>query len=246
MTHSSPSHRRARLAGCLPAATVFVCCLGSGMLASLPAGATDEESVTGPVMGPVMGRETLIGALIPITGDPIERRSVDLRVEFQRNSSALTERAMAQLRELGEALVSDALANLPLGIYGHTDTSGPADFNRDLSERRAQVVVVWLREHFAIVTERFREVRGYGEERPRQNLPPTAPAQRRVEIVTFHDLRGEEAQAGESETVGPVLSSDRSESGIVVLGEQGVQGQEEGGEEGGDEPKTRSGYVTID
>ena len=136
----------------------------------------------------VVGSQELIGRLIPITGDPIERRSVDLRVVFRKNSAELGGSAVAQLRELGEALVSEVLREVPIGIYGHTDTGGPADFNQDLSERRAQAVAAWLREHFDIPEARYREVRGYGEERPRGDLSPADPAQRRVEIVTFHDL----------------------------------------------------------
>ena len=60
-----------------------------------------------------IGREELIGRLIPITGDPIEVRSVELQVVFRRNSAELTDDAAAQLRELGAALVSEALEGIP-------------------------------------------------------------------------------------------------------------------------------------
>ena len=136
----------------------------------------------------ILGREALIGKLIPITGDPIEIRSVDLRVEFRINSAELTGDATAQLLELGAALTSEALRGAALGVYGHTDTSGRAEYNQALSERRAQAVAGFLREHFGIAPERFREVRGHGEERLREDLAPDAPAQRRVEIVTFHQI----------------------------------------------------------
>lgn len=136
---------------------------------------------------PIVGSEALIGTLIPITGDPIETRSVELRIEFHRNSARITEQAGAQLRELGVALTSDALRDSGLAVYGHTDTTGPADYNRQLSERRAQTVAAFLWEHFAIDDARLREVRGYGEERPRTDLPPGAAAQRRVEIVVIHE-----------------------------------------------------------
>ncbi len=168
---------------------------------------------------PVVGKDELIGKLIPITGDPLERRSVDLRIEFRKNSAEIGEGALAQLRELGAALASEALRDLPVGVYGHTDTGGPADFNRELSERRAQAVATYLREHFALAEARFREVRGYGEERPRSDLPPTAPAQRRVEIVTFHPLWEEEPPAKEEVEDAPAeVTPDQSDSGVVVIG----------------------------
>ena len=157
----------------------------AGLSVPLTAGAPVFPLTAGT---PVFGKDELIGKLIPITGDPLERRSVDLRIEFRKNSAEIGEGAVAQLRELGAALVSEALREVPIGVYGHTDTGGPADYNRELSERRAQAVATYLREHFALADARFREVRGYGEERPRPYLPPTAPAQRRVEIVTFHKL----------------------------------------------------------
>ena len=122
---------------------------------------------------------------------------------------------MAQLRELGAALVSEALRDTPVGVYGHTDTGGPAKFNLDLSERRSQAVAGYLREHFALAEERFREVRGYGEERPRPDLPPTDPAQRRVEIVTFHKLWADGPPAMEEE---PEAPADDSDSGVVIIG----------------------------
>ena len=170
-----------------PAGLVFAVVFGNGLPAfAAAAGEATKEGVTVPVVG----RDDLIGKLIPITGDPLEARSVDLRVEFRRNSAELTESAVAQLRELGAALVSEALGKVPIGVYGHTDSSGPAEFNRELSERRAGAVAAWLREHFAIAETRFRAVQGYGEERPREDLPDDDPAQRRVEIVTFHPNAG--------------------------------------------------------
>ena len=155
-----------------------------------PAWAVDGE--------PIVGSETLIGTLIPITGDPVETRSVELRIEFHRNSARITERAGAQLRELGVALTSDALRDSGLAVYGHTDTTGTADYNRRLSEHRAQAVAAFLREHFAIGDARLREVRGYGEERLRTDLPPDAAAQRRVEIVVFHERPEGTAETNEA------------------------------------------------
>ncbi len=219
----------------------------AGLSAPLPAGAAGEE--------PVVGRDTLIGKLIPITGDPLERRSVDLRIEFGKNSAEIGEGATAQLRELGEALVSEVLREVPVGVYGHTDTGGPADFNRELSERRAQAVATYLREHFALAEARFREVRGYGEERPRSDLPPTAPAQRRVEIVTFHKRWDEEPAAGKEEPAAPAgAPADQSDSGVVVIGaddasaprSEGPAAGTAAGEGAGEEKKEKGGIVAIE
>ena len=217
----------------------------AGSSVPLTAGASDEE--------PVVGKDELIGKLIPITGDPLERRSVDLRIEFRKNSAEIGEGAVAQLRELGAALVSEALREVPVGVYGHTDTGGPADYNRELSERRSQAVATYLREHFALAEARFREVRGYGEERPRPDLPPTAPAQRRVEIVTFHKLWEEEPPAENEEPDTPAEApADQSDSGIVIIGrdsparpESEAPAADTPTDEGTGEEKKKTGGIVI-
>ena len=222
-----------RASGASRAGVVLAFVLVGGLPASVAAaGEPPKESDTIPVVG----RDDLIGKLIPITGDPLETRSVDLRVGFRKNSAELTERAVAQLRELGAALLADALAEVPIGIYGHTDSRGPADYNRELSERRAEAVAAWLAEHVAIAEERFREVRGFGEERPREDLPHDDPAQRRVEIVTFHPHR-----APDDESASPQPGGTGGD-GVVVTIQGGDESPERAPE---DEGKRGVGGVIV-
>ena len=210
--------------------------------AAFPAGAADEV--------PIVGSETLIGELIPITGDPIEIRSVDLRIEFHRNSAAITERAAIQLRELGTALTSEALRDADLALYGHTDSSGPADYNQTLSERRAKSVAAFLEAHFAIREERLREVRGYGESQPREDVAPGAAAQRRVEIVTFHERPPESAETSEGVAAPAVEAPEQVTSlpEINAITDSG-SGQSTSGDQapsGNDEAAAESGYIVIE
>ncbi len=239
---SSPKRSRRRdrppprASASLVAASLLAC------VAAFPAGAADEV--------PIVGSETLIGELIPITGDPIESRSVDLRIEFHRNSAEITERAEVQLRELGTALTSDALREADLALYGHTDSSGPADYNQALSERRAKAVAAFLETHFAIGEERLREVRGYGESQPREDLEPGAAAQRRVEIVTFHERPPENAETAEE----PAAPAEEEAQDVIPLPETNVitdsggsaPATEEQAPSGDDEAETENGYIVID
>lgn len=227
----------------------FVC--GGGLAVS--AGAADEPTVTPAATEErVLGREAIIGKLIPITGDPIEIRSLDLRVEFRINSADLTEGAVVQLRELGAALVAEALRGAAVGVYGHTDTSGRAQYNQALSERRAQAVAGFLREHFGIADARFREVRGYGEERLRDDLPPDSPAQRRVEIVSFHEIASDGA-AGAGVADAPESAAGRPEAvagesagdGVVVRVPQTGGASAGTREEDEAEDAGESGYIAI-
>ena len=228
--HRAPSSR--------PAVLVLTLVPGFGSPAfTAAAGDAPKEGETVPVVG----RDDLIGRLVPITGDPLETRSVDLRVEFRKNSAELTDSAVAQLRELGAALVSEALRAIPVGVYGHTDSSGPADYNRELSERRAGAVAAWLREHFAIAGTRFRDVRGYGEERPRDDLPPGDPAQRRVEIVTFHPP----ASRGPGDEPAARQPGGTDGDGVVISVPGGGESPDRTPEDEDDEEKKGGGVIVV-
>ena len=235
---SSPKHSRRgggplpRVPAALVAASLIACA------AAFPAGAADEV--------PIVGSETLIGELIPITGDPIEIRSVDLRIEFHRNSAEITERAAIQLRELGTALTSEALRDADLALYGHTDSSGPADYNQALSERRAKSVAAFLGTHFAIGEERLREVRGYGESQPREDLAPGAAAQRRVEIVTFHERPPESAETNEAAAEEPEQVIPLPEINVITDSGTGESEADDQAASGDDEAATDSGYIVIE
>lgn len=67
-------------------------------------------------------------------------------------------------------------------VYGHTDSDGSAQFNQQLSERRAQSVASYLQTR-GILRDRF-FIRGLGETQPiASNATPEGKAQnRRVEI----------------------------------------------------------------
>ncbi len=129
-----------------------------------------------------IGRAELTGKLVPVTGD--DARSVDLTVPFAKNSAKLTEPAREQLAELAAALAGEKLRGLEVGVYGHTDASGPAAYNRRLSELRAVAVVEYLVEGADLDRARFRHG-GFGEERLLEGVDPHSPLHRRVEVVVY-------------------------------------------------------------
>lgn len=69
-------------------------------------------------------------------------------------------------------------------IAGHTDASGPAAYNRNLSRRRAQAVRDYLVGRHGIDPARLDPV-GYGEERLKDPFAPKSPVNRRVEIIAL-------------------------------------------------------------
>jgi outer membrane protein OmpA-like peptidoglycan-associated protein len=102
----------------------------------------------------------------------------DLMVTFELNSDQLSEAAKANLLEFSKALADPRLGAVSFSVEGHTDATGPDEFNQLLSERRADAVVTFLREQGAD-TSRF-VVKGFGDANPRSD-DPFDPANRRVE-----------------------------------------------------------------
>jgi outer membrane protein OmpA-like peptidoglycan-associated protein len=161
---------------CRTTARTLACLLAFSVPAA-PAALADQ-----PV--DVTGRERIVDGLIPVTGAERDAVRLDLRIGFELNSARLTDAGRRQLRELAEALTAPRLAEIRIGLRGHTDASGPADYNLRLSERRANAARRYLIERHAIDPARL-EAEGFGERRLRPDLAPTAAGQRRVEVVNL-------------------------------------------------------------
>ena len=110
--------------------------------------------------------------------------SINLRIQFELNSSNLTSEARQKLEILGEALSSDELSSYKFLIAGHTDASGSASYNQTLSERRAEAVKYFLSARFPIAGNRL-VAQGYGEGVLFDPDSPNAAINRRVQIVNL-------------------------------------------------------------
>lgn len=108
----------------------------------------------------------------------------DLRVVFPFDSAEITPDARRTLDVLGAALMDGRLSADRFEIAGHTDGVGDENYNASLSERRAQAVVQYLQETFAIPGERLLG-RGYGEAYLVDPDDPDDAQNRRVEILNL-------------------------------------------------------------
>ena len=102
----------------------------------------------------------------------------DLLVNFEFGSVKLTKAAMENLNEFAKALQDPRLQGEKFEIDGHTDATGPNDYNQSLSERRAEAVVSYLTSQ-GLDGSRF-VPKGFGKSRPRVSNP-FSPENRRVE-----------------------------------------------------------------
>jgi len=103
-------------------------------------------------------------------------------VLFASNKSELLPSALVRLNGVADALTKDDSVS-KIVVEGHTDSQGGADYNQDLSRRRAQSVRDYLVSR-SIAGDRLTSV-GYGLTRPiADNASPEGRANnRRVEIV---------------------------------------------------------------
>jgi outer membrane protein OmpA-like peptidoglycan-associated protein len=111
---------------------------------------------------------------------PPASQSINLNIPFKYNSSTLQPQASDQLKQLELALNSDSLRNDRFVVAGHTDAKGNAQYNKQLSLKRAESVQHFLIAH-GVNTGRLDAV-GYGSEQPLTPDRPEDPANRRVEI----------------------------------------------------------------
>ncbi|MBU1175872.1 MAG: OmpA family protein [Alphaproteobacteria bacterium] len=200
-----------RTANILLVATMAVSLTG---MAAGPAFADDVEDINAMItsLAPIAG-QTDASAPVDTGGDIIyvlPSVSVDLEVFFNLNSDGLTSGTQYDLSILGQALMSDALMPFSYLIAGHTDASGPAAYNQQLSERRAMTVRNFLIEEFGVDPDRLIRI-GWGETRLKDPDAPTSAINRRVEITLIVPPDGFVVMDGE--VAGPV-----DEAGDVPAG----------------------------
>lgn len=111
------------------------------------------------------------------SAQPVERvRTVS---GFGVGSADLTEQMRDDLAPVADMIDSYGDTETPVRITGHTDPSGNAQINQELSERRAQAVADHLDEVLGEEAPEM-EVEGVGSEQPREG---GAAAQRRAEVA---------------------------------------------------------------
>ena len=116
----------------------------------------------------------------------------DVSVTFALNKYVLTKDDKAQLDQFAAGTTS--AKGYILEVTGGTDTSGPADYNYQLSQKRADAVANYLQEKFNIPPHRFYLV-GIGKD---QQIATDKTAEgrqknRRVQIRLLSNMSGDQA-----------------------------------------------------
>jgi outer membrane protein OmpA-like peptidoglycan-associated protein len=112
------------------------------------------------------------------------RPAVDLEINFDYNSAAVTPTSEPQLHSLGKALTSAELAGAVFMLGGHTDAKGTEVYNQGLSERRAETVKSFLIQTYKIPAENLVSA-GYGKSDLKNKSEPFSAENRRVQVVNM-------------------------------------------------------------
>ena len=172
---------------------------GLGAVVGAISGDSNDERLRNAAIGAAIG-----GGLGAIGGNSLDRQEAELRSQLGRNASivnngdnlvvtlpqdilfavdsaTLTGGLQSDLTALAASL--NRYPDTTVNVVGHTDNTGEAAYNQNLSQRRAQSVASVLI-NGGVSPSRVRSL-GAGEDRPvASNLTPEGRAQnRRVEIV---------------------------------------------------------------
>jgi outer membrane protein OmpA-like peptidoglycan-associated protein len=126
---------------------------GAGGAAGAAIGKATDNTAEGAILGAVVGGAAgaLIGQRMDKKADELDEELENAEVErvgegikvtfdsgllFDFDSAALRSNAEQNLAEFAESMKD--FEDTKILIVGHTDSKGPADYNQDLSERRAQ------------------------------------------------------------------------------------------------------------
>ncbi len=103
-------------------------------------------------------------------------------IYFDTGSDRLRPESTPTLKQIGTMLKEHA--DLKLAIEGHTDNVGKSDFNKQLSQKRAEAVQAYLVKNFAVDASRLTAA-GLGDTKPAasNDSPEGRQQNRRVELV---------------------------------------------------------------
>jgi len=111
-----------------------------------------------------------------------------MQIRFEFDSTQIKAESLPLLDSVGEMLKLPQSVGRSIVVEGHTDSIGSADYNQDLSERRARAVISYISDSYDVATDRF-TASGKGERELLDVAQPKAPANRRAVFRATQKLR---------------------------------------------------------
>lgn len=154
------------------------------VLSATPSGSGTKTAAT-------TGQSRKQAATEPVPLELAQEDQLFRPIKFAYDSAYLDDDARAILSGLCSTLKTDLQLNPGSSYFviGHTDAAGSAEYNQQLSQRRANATKEYLVRNCDIATAQLEAV-GMGKERLLASYDPRAAAQRRVEIQVKLDGDG--------------------------------------------------------
>ena len=119
---------------------------------------------------------------LPLWDKLASLRQFNVEITFDLNSARIRPESYETVGLIADALHTPYLQGQTFFIVGHTDATGPRDYNLELSIKRANSVREALVTTFQVPAEYLRAV-GLGEEQLRDPSQPDAGINRRVQLI---------------------------------------------------------------
>lgn len=111
-----------------------------------------------------------------------DKPAIDLEIYFDYNSANISPSAAPAVAALGNTLSKEQFKGTVFFINGYTDAKGSAEYNQDLSQRRADSVRRVLIERYRLAPDTL-VTAGFGKDNLKNPANPFADENRRVQIV---------------------------------------------------------------
>ena len=153
--------------------------LGTGTQRGVVVEQLQSGTVAPGAVAPTLAPSIAVAPTAQMPGTPQEA-SLLLPIQFGFDSDVLRPEARAILNVVAAAMADPALRNSRFLLEGHTDATGSWEYNRGLSQRRANAVAQYLIQQ-GVARDRLLVI-GYSWNRLIPGLNPRNAAHRRVEI----------------------------------------------------------------
>ena len=130
---------------------------------------------------PAPSKTPTVKTLPPPPAAQLPGRITESHFFFPKGGANLDREAMVKLAKMIQILQAAPMSDACLRLVGHSDTSGSAEVNRDISQKRAQAVAEFLQRGLGNPA-RIQEIKAMGEDQPLENWPRTDRMNRRVAI----------------------------------------------------------------
>jgi outer membrane protein OmpA-like peptidoglycan-associated protein len=148
-----------------------------------------HEKSAEDILRGLLGGQRGVAGVVPDAGSENRPKGrIALPIHFAYDSAEISPDSFSQLHIVATALNDPRLHSARIGIEGHTDRTGSADYNLALSQRRADAVKDYLVQKENVSGSRL-ECKGFGESRPLPGVDQDTEEgrfqNRRVEFVNL-------------------------------------------------------------